>query len=668
MIHFLRPEWLLALIPLALMLWQLRRNEQQQSSWTRYIAPHLAKVLVSTQAQSKKSNLNVITFSWLVAVIALSGPAFTKQSLPVFEANQGRVIVMDMSLSMYATDLAPNRLTQAKFKATDLINSLTEGETGLVAYAGDAFTISPLTRDMSTLLNLLPTLSPQIMPVRGSNLPAALTQAKNLLAQGGHLRGDIILLTDGVANEQINAASSVLSDSQYRLSIIALGSAQGAPIRLPDGQLMRDNSDQIVVPKTDHNELSTIASANGGNLYPYRADGGDLLALNQWLEQSQSTKASDLEGETWLDLGPYIALLLLLPALMSFRHAIAALACLMLIIPPSPTYADSWQHPWQTDDQRAMEAYNQQDYQQAAKLFSDPNWQAAAHYRNGDYEQALEQYEKDNSATGLYNQGNSLMQLQDLDGAIKRYEQAIAKNPSLAEAKDNLALAKQLKQQQQNSADQNQQSQDNQDNQDNQQQQNSDQQNQQQDQSQGGDEQQSSKEQQNGDQQSAEQQGQDSQSSQQGSQEQTQNEQSQQQDGTNDDKNSQSDANTQSDESQQSDGTPQDNEAQMSADPEQQEQPRQASAEQAANDDSQPQTEQSMAAAQTDTDENNASESKEEVQAMTNAIAPEDLPPEMQRALTGVIDDPQVLLRNKMQLEYQKRRHQGVTSKDSEQW
>ena len=666
MIHFLRPEWLLALIPLALMLWQLRRNEQQQSSWTRYIAPHLAKVLVSTQAQSKKSNLNVITFSWLVAVIALSGPAFTKQSLPVFEANQGRVIVMDMSLSMYATDLAPNRLTQAKFKATDLINSLTEGETGLVAYAGDAFTISPLTRDMSTLLNLLPTLSPQIMPVRGSNLPAALTQAKNLLAQGGHLRGDIILLTDGVANEQINAASSVLSDSQYRLSIIALGSAQGAPIRLPDGQLMRDNSDQIVVPKTDHNELSTIASANGGNLYPYRADGGDLLALNQWLEQSQSTKASDLEGETWLDLGSYIALLLLLPALMSFRHAIAALACLMLAVPPSPAYADSWQHPWQTDDQRAMEAYNQQDYQQAAKLFSDPNWQAAAHYRNGDYEQALEQYEKDNSATGLYNQGNSLMQLQDLDGAIKRYEQAIAKNPSLAEAKDNLALAKQLKQQQQNSADQNQQSQDNQDNQ---QQQNSDQQNQQQDPSQGGDEQQSSKEQQSGDLQSGDQQGQDSQSSQQGSQEQTQNEQSQQQDGTNDDKNSQSDANTQSDESQQSDGTPQDNEAQMSADPEQQqEQPRQASAEQAANDDSQPQTEQSMVAAQTDTDAQNASESKEEVQAMTNAIAPEDLPPEMQRALTGVIDDPQVLLRNKMQLEYQKRRRQGVTSKDSEQW
>lgn len=665
MIHFLRPEWLLALIPLALMLWQLRRNEQQQSSWNRYIAPHLAKVLVSTQAQSKKSNLNVITFSWLVAVIALSGPAFTKQSLPVFEANQGRVIVMDMSLSMYATDLAPNRLTQAKFKATDLINSLTEGETGLVAYAGDAFTISPLTRDMSTLLNLLPTLSPQIMPVRGSNLPAALTQAKSLLAQGGHLRGDIILFTDGVATAQVNESSRVLSDSQYRLSIIALGTAQGAPIRLPDGQLMRDNSDQIVVPKTDHNELSTIASANGGNLYPYRADGGDLSALNQWLEQSQSTKASDLEGETWLDLGPYIAIILLLPALMSFRHALAALVCLMLVMPPTPAYADSWQHPWQTDDQRAMEAYNQQDYQQAAKLFSDPNWQAAAHYRNGDYEQALEKYEKDDSATGLYNQGNSLMQLQDLDGAIKRYEQAITKDPRLAEAKDNLALAKQLKQQQQNSNDQNQQSQQNQDSQE---QQNSDQQNQ----SQGSDDQQSSKEQQSGDQQSGDQQGQDSQSSQQDSQE--KNEQSQQQGGTNDDKKSQSDANTQSDESQQADGTPQDNEAQMSADPKQlskqQEQQQQAgtNAEQAANDDSQQQTEQSMAAAQADTDEKNAAESKEEVQAMTNAIAPEDLPPEMQRALTGVIDDPQVLLRNKMQLEYQKRRRQGVTSKDSEQW
>lgn len=636
MIHFLRPEWLFALIPLVLLLWQLRRNEQQQSSWNRYIAPHLAKVLISNRAQSKQSKLSIVTFSWLIAVIALSGPAFTKQSLPVFETNLGRVIVMDMSLSMYATDLPPNRLTQAKFKATDLINSLKEGETGLVAYAGDAFTISPLTRDMSTLLNLLPTLSPEIMPVRGSNLPAALTQAKNLLTQGGHLCGDIILFTDGVTTEQINESMAQLRGSQYRLSIIALGSSQGAPIRLPDGQLMRDNSDQIVIPKTNYDQLNTLASDNGGKLYSYRADGGDLSSLNQWLEQGQSTKASDLEGETWLDLGPYLALLLLLPALLSFRYALTALACFMLITPPTPAYADSWQHPWQTDEQRAMQAYKQQDYQQAASLFNDPNWQATALYRNGDYQQALEQFEKDDSAKGLYNQGNSLMQLQDLDGAIERYQQAVAKDDTLVDAKENLALAKRLKEQQQN---------------------------QQQNGSQGDDEQESSQDKDNSDQQQS---GDNKPSSEQQNSEQQESDTSEDGNGdANKDQGSEEEQQSQEQQSPNGENTPdttQNNEAEMNANPE--EQPQQAGVEQTANKEAEQQAAQAAQAA----DEQNDSTPEDEIQAMSNTIAPEDLPAEMQRALTGVIDDPQVLLRNKMQLEYQKRRRQGVTSKDSEQW
>ncbi|MCG9696289.1 VWA domain-containing protein [Shewanella sp. Isolate11] len=679
MIHFLRPEWLLALIPLALLLWLLRRDEQQQSSWNKYIAPHLAKVLVSTRAQSKKSDLNVITFCWLVAVIALAGPAFSKQDLPVFEANQGRVIVMDMSLSMYATDLAPNRLTQAKFKATDLIKSLKEGETGLVAYAGDAFTISPLTRDMSTLLNLLPTLSPEIMPVRGSDLPAALTQAKSLLTQGGHLKGDIILLTDGVSTNQINQAKSVLGGSQYRLSVLALGSPQGAPIRLPDGQLMRDKSDQIIVPKTDYDALNNIAKDNGGQLFSYRADGGDLQALNKWLAQSQSTKASDLQGETWLDVGPYIALLLLLPALLSFRHALAVFVCLLIFTPPTPAYADSWQHPWQTDDQRAMQAYQQQDYAEAASLFSDPNWQASAHYRNGDYQQALELYQQDNSAKGLYNQGNSLMQLQDYDAAIKRYQKALELDANLTDAKANLELAEQLKQQsEQQDSDQkssDQQSSDQQSsNQNNSEQQQNKDQSQQNDQSNNNQGQQNSQDQNQGDQnQSDNQQGEQSQAEQQDAQGQDEQNPKQQEQT---DQNQQDSQQTQSNQANSSEEN--DNEAQMSANPDSQSKAHQDDAQQQANSATpEPQAKEQQqrssqtaqqAAAQQAENADKDNQGDEQAQALTNAIAPEELPPQMQRALGSVIDDPQVLLRNKMQLEYQKRRRQGVTSKDSEQW
>ena len=88
---------------------------------------------------------------------------------------------MDMSYSMYATDIAPNRLTQARFKALDLLQLFKEGETGLIAYAGDAFTVSPLTTDVTTLENLIPSLSPEIMPSKGSNVLAGIDQAVSLL-------------------------------------------------------------------------------------------------------------------------------------------------------------------------------------------------------------------------------------------------------------------------------------------------------------------------------------------------------------------------------------------------------------------------------------------------------------------------------------------------------
>ncbi|QYJ81129.1 vWA domain-containing protein [Shewanella aegiceratis] len=685
MIHFLRPEWLLALIPLALLLWLRKRQRHQASSWNRYIAPHLAKVLVSGQASNKKQHLGLIAFIWLVSVLALSGPALTKQQLPVFEANLGRVIVMDMSLSMYATDLAPNRLTQAKFKATDLIKSLKEGETGLVAYAGDAFTISPLTRDKSTLLNLLPTLSPEIMPVLGSNLPAALEQAKQLLVQGGHLKGEIILLADGVNPDQIGEAKSILDDTQYRLSIIAMGTNQGAAIRLPDGQLMRDQSDQVVVSQTDLAQLNSLIGNSGGKLFAYRADGKDLESLTQSLSLESDAKTADLQGEAWQDLGPYLTLLLLLPALLSFRHAFAALACLAILAPSPEAQAASWQHPFSTDDQRAMQAYQAQDYQGAAEQFTSPQWKAASLYKNGDYQEALELFEQDDSASGLFNQGNSLMQLNDLNKAIERYQQALKKDPQLTQAKQNLEMAEQLKQQQQASQDQGQYDND-QSNQDS---------NKQEQSQQDGAGQNQGQQQGQGDQQSG--QGSRGQQSQgqndQGQNAQGENGQDSNQQGTDQQSTGQQGASQESPEQQASgeqdasqDGQSQDqqagaaNDAQMSADPAKDaKNPMDANASQSdagqqmgqgqqAQDEQDSPENQAQAANMTQGKPGEGDEQGEPVAAATNAIAPEDLPPEMQRALTGVIDDPQVLLRNKMQLEYQKRRRQGATIKDNQQW
>lgn len=656
-LHFIRPEWLLALVPLALVLLSLWRQHQSHSAWNRYIAPHLAKILVTQGDKKSRRRLHLLAFTWLIATIALAGPAVNKQSLPVFATEQGRVLVMDMSVSMFATDVTPNRLTQAKFRATDLLRNLKEGETGLVAFAGDAFTISPLTRDTGTLLNLLPTLSPEIMPVRGSNLAAALTQAKALLAQGGHIHGDIIVMTDGITTTQFDEANSALSGTQYRLAIMAFGTSQGAPIRLPDGQLQRDNSNEVVVAAVNFGLLQKLVANNKGILIQNRADGNDLDQLQGWLSDAGDAKATELDGETWQDLGPYLALLLLLPALFSFRQGIIAgigggfvalLSGLLLAAAPQSTHANIWEDLWQTADQQAMQAYQSQDYANAAKQFESPQWRASAQYKAGDYEQALKTFEQDNSAQGLYNQGNALMQLGKPDKAKERYQAALEKQADFPAAKANLELAeKQLKEQQKQQGNNGQQSKEQDQKEDPQSGQDNDQQNgsEQNKQVQAGQE--SKKKQQddtNAEQdhkQSPEQQKADEQPSEQ------------------DKQNSNDQSNKDKPQPDSQENQPVDNEANM-----------QAQAKADANNKQMPEQEKQNVSAK-DTPEQN-DQDKQNIAMDESIEAPptnsEPLPPEMQRALRGVSEDPQVLLRNKMQLEYQKRRQNGQISKDNEQW
>lgn len=688
-LHFIRPEWLLALLPLTIILWALWRQHQSNSAWNRYIAPHLAKVLVTEGTQKSRRPLHILAFTWMIATLALAGPALNKQTLPVFAAEQGRVLVMDMSVSMFATDLAPNRLTQTKFRATDLLRGLKEGETGLIAFAGDAFTISPLTRDTGTLLNLLPTLSPEIMPVLGSNLAAALTQAKNLLAQGGHLRGDIIVMTDGITPRQFDEANSALAGSQYRLAIMGFGSPQGAPIRLPDGQLQRDSSNEVVVAKTDFGLLQKLADNHNGIMIPNRADGQDLVQLQHWLSDSGDAKATDLDGETWQDLGPYLALLLIIPALLSFRQGMLAnwllmgLAGLLLGAAPQNVHASVWDSLWHTKDQQAMQAYQAEDYANAAQKFETPQWQGAAQYKAGEYEQALKNFEQDSSANGLYNQGNALMQLGKPDKAKERYQAALDKQPDFPQAKANLELAEKLLNQQQ--------SQQNADNQDKQSQGDQNQQGQNQnDQQQGQNQQQG----QQGDQQSsqndqAQQQSQEQQSQQQNHPDQADDKPAQEQEASSEQNNPQqgeqdkqqaSDDKAkqdQQDELQEQQQAEQQANQQNRADNNAEDKEDQASNEakmqaKVEDDKSKTEQEQQQAVASKADKEKQSQADKNPDTAIESVEAPpsnsEPLPAEMQRALRGVSEDPQVLLRNKMQLEYQKRRQNGQISRDNEQW
>ncbi len=153
-----------------------------------------------------------------------------------------------------------------------------------MAYAADAYVVFPLTSDSATLANLLPNLSPDIMPYQGSDADAAVSLAITMLQQSGHHQGDLFLITDDMFVTERENLISLLQGSPWRLVTLAIGTPSGAPNPLGDGSLLKDRQGQTVIPKTAFDQLQQLSQRVQGVLTAYRADGEDvahILSLTQ---------------------------------------------------------------------------------------------------------------------------------------------------------------------------------------------------------------------------------------------------------------------------------------------------------------------------------------------------------------------------------------------------
>ncbi|MDC1255958.1 VWA domain-containing protein [bacterium] len=466
--HFIRPLWLTAIIALVIAIYLLKKYRVSQSSWHQLLPEHLSNILVDGKQKGQSLSLSIPFVIGLLSIVALAGPTWKKLPQPVYQVAQGSVMIMDMSYSMYATDLTPNRLTRSRYKAIDLLNTLTEGDIGLIAYAGDAFVISPLTEDVNNIKLLLPSLTPDLMPELGSNPLSALTLAHEMLKNAGHVEGNIYWFTDGIDNEDIQDINDWSQEHPYSLNIMGVGTTAGAPIKLTNGELMKDDTGAIIIPKLPQAALHGVVKKARGNYVKLSNSDDDIAKLTHQAIDIKTDKKNESEnsGDQWQEFGPYLLLLILPLVLGYFRRGVllAILPVMFLITPSKSVYAANagtdlnakpgsglasvWQDLWQTKDQQGQKSYNAKEYQNAAEQFKDPLWQGSAHYQAGNYEEALSSFQQSESAQALYNQGNALAQLQQLDQAIEAYDAAIAKAPNHQDAKANKALLEELKEQQ----------------------------------------------------------------------------------------------------------------------------------------------------------------------------------------------------------------------------
>ncbi len=450
--HFLRPYWFVALVPVLLLFVALfRRQPGDQTwggqNWARVCDPALLPYILTAAANSKRYlEIGILNIIALLAVLALAGPTWQQIPQPLYQPQSALVIALDLSYSMLAKDIKPSRFERAKYKIADLINLRVEGQTALLVYADDAFTVTPLTDDTATIHSQLKALSPDIMPIADNSsgitqTGAAIKKATALLKQAGPARfsdGHILLVTDAVHRQHQRDFQQAL-DQGYSISILGVGTEEGAPVRLSDGGLLKDAAGAIVIAKLDQTNLRRLAGLSGGRYARNQLNDDDIAQLQRFFMQGVEVGQADEnacpagvgecrenahektahekndhekneheknEHSEWHEFAPWLILLIIPLAAFGFRRGYISLLLGLLLgmtAGTDPAMAFVWDDVWLNQSQRTFK----QDY-------------------GGDDQGATAILEQQRKVIALYNEGNALAKQADYQAAIDAYNAVLA--------------------------------------------------------------------------------------------------------------------------------------------------------------------------------------------------------------------------------------------------
>jgi Ca-activated chloride channel family protein len=501
--EFGNPQYLkvLFLLPLLVMLF-FYGAKQREKELLRFSGSSMRDQLAPGGSWRKnmfKSTLK--TAGIALMILAIARPQFGSQLVKIEREGIDLVIALDTSLSMLAEDMKPNRLERAKHEIQDFVGGLKGDRVGLVAFAGDAFVLCPLTVDYNAALMFTQTADVDIVSKQGTTLDEAIETSMSLFPESGESDHVIILVTDGESHtgDPVKLAQKA-ADRGIRIYTIGIGNPSGEliPLRGTDGGVeayKKDPQGETVLTRLDEKTLRSIAQVSGGKYLPATREGLELKVLYREISglEQKAIEGEFVERKT--DRFPlflaFSFLLLGLETVITGRGsmrprrkalhtgAFGAVA-LLLFVGVAPSVSAK------SIDRGRVKSGNQyfesKDYEKALVMYREAlrdttqyvNMSEGVFYNEANtlhmlerYKEALAKYHASFSEDSLhagqmmYNRANTLMKTGQIDDAIESYVQSLQYLPDDSDARYNLELAlkrrdqqQQQQQQQQQDADQ----------------------------------------------------------------------------------------------------------------------------------------------------------------------------------------------------------------------
>ncbi|WBL43054.1 VWA domain-containing protein [Algoriphagus halophytocola] len=436
--HFLRPFFLWAFIPVFLILVLGLLSIRQEVTWKEMIAPHLRPFVIQKGNERVKVGMHLIGFLVLsLGVLGLAGPTWKKVEVPGQKLETPLVILLDLSQSMLATDLQPNRLERAKFKINDLIKENPQARAALIGFAGTAHTIIPLTRDYDIISSHIDGLSPDVMPFPGSNLADALALADTLMAVTD-APGTVLILSDDIESEEFDLISAFVQNSQNSIQLLPINTTGGAEVPNLSGRgFLKDKDGNTIVSAMNEAVLSQLGSLDRVTVNRLTLDNSDVELISKAVVKSLIfTEKAEEKEDDWRDVGFLLIIPMAVLLLLWFRRGWVLYGVVLLAF-TSCSEDQTFEDLWYTKDYQGQKLSDAGDFKAAAERYEDPLRKGVAYYKAGDYEAAIQEFQNDTSAYGAYNLGLAYYKNGDFAAAQGAFQEATELDPTMDQALEN---------------------------------------------------------------------------------------------------------------------------------------------------------------------------------------------------------------------------------------